>query len=168
MPRRLTLIAALLALGLAGCGDDDKDKSGSSRTQPTTGASSVSSYKLGLGKAISGFQAAGQDFKNAVNETSSLRARAGALDEYQGRVTSAADDLQALSPPRNVAAAHRSLTDALRKIAKACQPAIDAGRAGNVEEYNRSTRSLASQLNGSLGRQARDAAGSIDEGLKGR
>jgi hypothetical protein len=169
MSRRFALLGSVLALLLvAGCGDDDDKDSNKPATTKTTSTTSTAGYKTDVTQISTRFAQAGQTFKNSVSAQSTPQQAAAALEAFQGRVEKAADDLDALTPPSNVATAHDNLVDAFRGIAEACQPAIDSGKAGNRTKFRSDLRTLQAALNGRLGNQAKEAANQIDQGLAGQ
>jgi hypothetical protein len=172
MRRLLALIAALAVLVIAGCGgsDDKKSSTGtsSSGTAASTTKASSASYKTDVTRISQEFQAAGLAFKNSVSSQSTPQQAAAALESFQTKVNKAADELAQLQPPANVAQAHKDLTDAFRSIADACQPSIDAGKAGDRTKLRAALQTLQTELNGSLGNKAKTAASQIDAGLAGQ
>jgi hypothetical protein len=169
MSRRFALLGSVLALLLvAGCGDDDDNGTNQPATTKTTRTTSPAQYKSDVTKISTQFAQAGQTFKNSVSAQSTPQQAAAALETFQGKVETAADDLDGLTPPGNVAAAHDKLVDAFRGIAEACQPAINSGKAGNRSKFRSDLRALQAALNGRLGNQAKDAANQIDQGLAGQ
>jgi hypothetical protein len=167
MVRRLAAIA--LCAGIAGCGGSDKSSAPSATQRATTPASSaqaVSRYRAEVAKVTSQFARAGQQLRDSVGGAQATPAQAAAaLSAFQGSVRAAADSLSRLHPPPAVAAPQRQLAAAFRAIAAACQPTIDAGRAGNGARFSAARKALQAQLNGALGARARVAATRIDAGL---
>jgi hypothetical protein len=175
MSRRFALLGSVLALlaaaiamaAFTGCGDDDDDSNQAATTKTTT-TTSAATYKTEVTKISTQFAQAGQAFKNSVSAQSTPQQAASALETFQGKVEKAADDLEGLAAPTNVAAPHRQLVDAFRGIAEACQPAIDSGKEGDRSKFRSDLRALQSALNGRLGNQAKEAAQQIDRGLAGQ
>ena len=122
-------------------------------------------YRTQVTRVVDQYVRAGESFKASVRPGSTPRQAARALESFQLSVRRAADQMSRLRPPPKVAAPHHRYVETLRDIAAACQPSIDAGRAGNQVLLNRSLRHLSRQLRGSLGTRARTAAGQIDNGL---
>lgn len=175
MRRLLALTAALAVIVVAGCGGSDKKSSTGSSTGGTTASTTASTtkassatYKTDVTRISQEFQAAGLAFKNSVSAQSTPQQAAAALEAFQTKVNRAADELAALQAPDNVAQAHKDLTDAFRAIADACQPSIDAGKAGDRTKLRAALKVLQTQLNGSLGTKAKTAASQIDAGLAGQ
>jgi hypothetical protein len=173
----VTVLALLLAAGCGGDSDDSANGGGGTGTNATgaatsgttaTGSREVSQYRSEVTRISTDFARAGQTFKNSVSPTSTPEQAAEALEQFQSKVTGAASDLAGLTPPEGVQAPQLQLIAAFRGIARACQPAIDAGKAGNRTQFRTALRSLQSQLNGALGNQAKRAAQQIDAGLAGQ
>lgn len=167
MLRRYAVAACVaLCVGAAGCGGGgDAAKSHStatSRSAPKP-APDVNRYRSQVAKVTGRFARAGQQLRAAVGNTP--QQAASALSAFQGSVRAAADGLSRLHPPAGVAAAQRDLAAAFRAIAAACQPSVDAGRAGDTTRFAAARRTLQAQLNGALGARARAAATRIDAGL---
>jgi hypothetical protein len=166
MLRRLAVVA--LCVGIVGCGSSGKS-SAPTTARTTTAASSpqaVSRYRAQVSNVTSQFAHAGEQLRDSVSGAQATPAQAaGALSTFQGSVRAAAGALSRLRPPPPVAGAQRQLAAAFRAIAAACQPSIDAGRAGNGARFAAARKRLQAQLNGSLGARARTAATRIDAGL---
>ena len=180
MPRLLVLLVALCVLVFAaGCGGDDSDDGGAgaattatTATGTTTGAggasAQVAEYRRQVTQISRDFAQAGATFRSSVSAGSTPQQAADELEEFQDRVRQAAEQLQAVSPPANVAAPHRRLTEAFRGIARACGPAIEAGKEGDRPHFRSALRVLQRELNTTLGDQAKQAAQQIDQGLAGQ
>jgi hypothetical protein len=174
MPRRIVAVACLaLALGAAGCGGDGGGKSSASRPSTATGPSTapapspqgVARYRSEVARATQTFAQGAQRFRDAVGPNSGAQELASALQTFQSDVRSAADALSRLRSPPNVAPAQRQLIAAFRAIASACQPVVDAAKAGDRARLRSALRRFQSQLNGPLGARAQEAATRIDAGL---
>jgi hypothetical protein len=163
--RLLAMLFAFAALALVagGCGSDKKKDS----TTDSGGKTKVSAadYKTKVTAIAGDFASAGQAFKDAVSPNSTPQQAATALEGFQKRVEKDVADLNALTPPDKAADAHKRLAAALDGIAKACQPSIDAGKAGDRAKLRTALLELQKQLNGQLGTDARKAATDIDTAL---
>jgi hypothetical protein len=164
--RLLAMLFAFAALALVagGCGSDKKKTSTDSggKTKVT-----AADYKTKVTAIAGDFASAGQAFKDAVSPNSTPQQAAAALEGFQKRVEKDVADLNALTPPDKAADAHKRLAAALDGIAKACQPSIDAGKAGDRAKLRTALLELQKQLNGQLGTDARTAATDIDTALAG-
>lgn len=174
MPRAPTLLAAAALLLAAGCGGDDSGRPATAdRRQATTasggaGDAAAGSYRTAVTRISTQFAQAGSTLKGSVGPATTPQEAAQALAQFQSSVSRAAAGLDGLAPPRGVQGPHGQLAAAFRAIARACQPAVEAGRAGDRPRFRSALRSLQSMLNGSLGAQARQAAQQIDAGLAGQ
>jgi hypothetical protein len=167
----LLATAALLLAG--GCGGDDSGGPNTDRRSAPTGGrapgdAAPGRYRTAVTRISTQFARAGVSLKSSVGPASTPQQAAQALQQFQSRVSRAAADLDGLAPPQSVQGPHGQLAAAFRGIARACQPAVEAGRAGDRPRLRTALRSLQSKLNGSLGDQAREAAQEIDAGLAGR
>ena len=163
----LCLAAALAALtGCGGGGGGDKHAP-ATHAATTTAAPSrdASPYRAQVSKIAAGFAAGATRFRDAVGPTSSPQSVAAALGGFQAAVKSAADSLARLHPPAGAAGAQAQLVSAFRAIAAACQPTIDAGRAGDRRRLRTALSAFQAKLNGSLGARAGDAATRLDAAL---
>ena len=171
MPRLIALIVTVVvAFALAGCGSSSKKSSSSTTsTTPTSSQStSATEYKTKVTAISSAFAAAGQAFQASITPSTTPQQAAAALEGFQTKVTKAADDLEALTPPDKVKPAHAALIKSFRAIADATQPSIDAGKAGDRAAFRTSLLKLRDQLQGALGTSAKAAASQIDQGLAGQ
>lgn len=172
MPRLIALIATVVAFALVGCGSSSKKNSSTTSTTATTSTSAqtgtAAEYKIKVTTISSAFAAAGQAFQASITKNTTTQQAAAALEGFQTKVTKAADDLEALTPPDNVKAAQAALVTSFRDIAKATQPSIDAGKAGDKAAFRTALLKLRDQLQGSLGNSAKAAASQIDHGLAGQ
>jgi small-conductance mechanosensitive channel len=168
MLRRLAAVA--VCVGIVGCGGSDKP-SAPTTARTTTSATSpqaVSHYRAQVTSVTNQFARAGEQLRDSVGGAQATpQQAAAALTTFQGSVRAAADALSRLRPPPAAAAAQRQLAAAFRAIAAACQPSIDAGRAGDDAHFSAARKRLQAQLNGALGARARAAATRIDAGLAG-
>ncbi|TML27953.1 MAG: hypothetical protein E6G30_06430 [Actinobacteria bacterium] len=170
MSRRLVAVLCLAAaLAVSGCGGGGGDAKHTTATRPatTTAAPSpdTSAYHAQVSKVSAEFATAATRFRDAVGPTSSPQSVAAALGGFQAAVKSAADSLARLHPPAGAAGAQAQLVSAFRAIAAACQPTIDAGRAGDRRRLRTALSAFQAKLNGSLGARARDAATRLDAAL---
>jgi len=172
MPRLIALIVTVVvAFALAGCGSSSKKSSSSSTTSTTSTSSqstSATEYKTKVTAISSAFAAAGQAFQASITPNTTPQQAAAALEGFQTKVTKAADDLEALTPPDKVKPAHAALIKSFRAIADATQPSIDAGKAGDRAAFRTALLKLRDQLQGALGTSAKTAASQIDQGLAGQ
>jgi len=157
---------AVLALVASGCGSDKKKSSSGTSSSGTT-TLNTADYKTKVTAIAGDFAKAGQGFKDAVSPQSTPQQAAAALEAFQTRVLKDVADLNALTPPAKAADAHKRLAAALDGIAKACQPSIDAGKAGDKAKLRTALLQLQKDLNGQLGTDARTAATDIDTALAG-
>jgi hypothetical protein len=163
------VVCAALCVGAGGCGG--AAKSGHTASTSTTGGQAtspqdVSRYRAQVATVTSQFARAGEQLRDSVGGAQATPEQAAsALSAFQGSVRAAADALSRLRPPPRVTRPQRQLAAAFRAIAAACQPSIDAGRAGDGARFSSARRTLQAQLNGALGARARTAATRIDAGL---
>ena len=156
MPRLFALIASLLCvvlLAACGGGDDEKDKPDPAR------------YRAEITRISNEFATAGRGFRDSVSAQSSPQQAAAALEGFQTKVNSLTDEMDELGPPEKAERPHQDLSAAFREIAKACQPSIDAGKAGDRAKLRTALQALQAQLTGALGNRAKVAAGEIDKAL---
>lgn len=166
MTRLMTLLLCALALVAVGCGSKKKDDSSSkSNSTSTAKPADTAEYKTKVTAISQDFAAAGQAFKSAVSAQSTPQQAAAALAAFQTKVRKDASDLAAITPPTKVAAPHKKLVVGFQQVADACQPSIDAGKAGDRTKLRTALQGLQAKLTGSLGLGVRAAASDIDAGL---
>lgn len=168
MTRVMTLLLCALALVALGCGSKKKDDSASkpSSTSTTAKPADTAEYKTKVTAISQDFAAAGQAFKGSVSANSTPQQAASALEAFQTKVRKDASDLAAITPPTKVAAPHKKLVTGFQQVADACQPSIDAGKAGDRTKLRTALRGLQAKLTGPLGLGVRAAASQIDAGLQ--
>ena len=154
----LAALAVLVALAVAGCGGDDDPKSAATTSTAPVGATSTQEYRAGVTRVLQAVGSAGTALGSEARSRSTPQQLAGDLERFQAKLMNAADQLDGLTPPRRVVAAHSGLVRVLREIADGVQPSIDEGRAGDRRAFRDAFRAFQSRLNGPL-RSRLEAAG---------
>jgi hypothetical protein len=112
------LLGGMLALLAAGCG-------GGSGPKPLDKADYVKQM-----------QTIGQDLSTSLNglsaSTASTKKAATALTKVQGELNAAADKIDAITPPTDIAKPHQQLADAVREFANELTPLIKKVQGGNI------------------------------------
>ena len=149
-PRRAAALVVALALSIGGCGDDDDSSRRSTageeptatqaapeptaREAPTPAASTVEErqYAEGVKEALAPLTKA-QDLTRSLNAGSTPGQVADALGGLEKRATAAANELEALDPPNQIAHLHERLVREHRVLAEATTSARTAAQAGDTE-----------------------------------
>lgn len=152
--RLCALIAALMLVAFAGCGDDDSESSGASTEQTETSSSAsggdTQQYKQEFRSAGEEFKDAAQRASDKVQSATGPNARAQALVGLKEAVTDAADNFEGLDPPAEVEPANDKLVSQFRGVARE----VDA-----VREALESTDPAAAQAAAQRLQQAQAAIG---------
>ena len=143
MPRRLTLLAAALALALvAGCGGGDEKKTA---TTSTAGAPvSKAEYETRL---VAGLRPArgASTVASKITKSSSTESAAKVFDQVGAIYQKAYTDIKAIMPPRDISDVHAQVVAALGKLAQDSMQARDSLRAKNRAAYAASLKDLQAQ-----------------------
>lgn len=162
MPRRLTVLVAVLGLALvAGCGGSDKKKpetkstANASTNAPTANAPvTKAEYETRLVAGLRPAQAA-QSVAKRITKASSTESAAKVFDQVGGIYQKAYEDIRPIVPPTDIAAVHTQVVAALRGLARDSNQARDSLRSKNRTAYTAALKDLKGQgvkLQG-LGRQ---------------
>jgi hypothetical protein len=133
MPRRLTVLVAVLGLALvAGCGGSDQKKSNS--TSNSGAPVSKAEYETRLVAGLRPAQAAGSVAKGITRRSSSESA-AKIFDRVGGIYDKAYNDIKPIVPPKAVADVHRQVVAALQSLAQDSNRARDSLRQKDQAGY---------------------------------
>jgi hypothetical protein len=130
LTRKTALIAAIAAVGVAGCGGSDdggSNASGGSTSSSTSEALSSSDY-------ASEIQGVLTRFGEAAVSLGAAQSSAESLDELQGLTQTAVDDLNAITPPTEAEEGHRTLTAALGGYLSEIEALADTVQSDNPDD----------------------------------
>lgn len=163
MPRRLTVLVAVLGLALvAGCGGSDKKKpetkstaNASTTNAPTANAPvTKAEYETRLVAGLRPAQAA-QSVAKRITKASSTESAAKVFDQVGGIYQKAYEDIRPIVPPTDIAGVHTQVVAALQGLARDSNQARDSLRSKNRAAYTAALKDLKGQgvKLQSLGRQ---------------
>lgn len=132
MTFKLPLLAlTILALALAGCGSSDSSNGGSddaAAPEPLTKTELIAQADA-ICKEM-------QTKIDAIKEPESIDQLANAIDEQIELSGPAIKELQALTPPENLATQYESWTDKLDQLQTETEKIRDAAKSGSEEQVN--------------------------------
>jgi hypothetical protein len=135
LPRPLPLALAALALALiAGCGDGDSGEETSSSTSTITGAEALAAYSTEMQDELASFATEFASLGEAAADPSSVRDYADAVSELQARLGETISNLEAITPPSEVADIHQRLIAAFEELRESFAPIVEAVESGDREQ----------------------------------
>jgi hypothetical protein len=126
MPRTLTLLVALLALLVAGCG----------------GGSDKDAYVKEFNKAGSTLEKTLTTIGKDVSTGTSGTQIAGKLDQGATALDKAAGDFGSIKPPSDARSAHTNIVSGLKELATLFRQSAQAARKNDVEKLTTTLQSL--------------------------
>ncbi|MGI8460812.1 MAG: hypothetical protein ACR2OC_04120 [Solirubrobacterales bacterium] len=138
------LIAVIATLALVACGGDDEEST--STATATTEEVSADEYEAEANAVLDPLNGELEGAGAAAANPDSPEAYVTAIEDVQGVVDGAVADLDAITPPENVAAPHDQVISALEEFGSALDPIKDAAESGDEQELTAAALDLAPVL----------------------
>jgi len=143
LPRPLPLALAALAVALiAGCGDGDSGEQTSSSTSTETGAEALAAYSSQMQRELASFSAEFATLGEAAADPGSVHDYAAAVSDLKARLGETISNLEAITPPPEVADIHQRLIAAFEDLRESFAPIVVAVESGDREQVQQAILDL--------------------------